>query len=149
MLSRVADSLYWMSRYIERAENDARILDVNLQLLLDLGDEAEAMQHWTPVIASLEETDLFDSLYDMADERSVTEFLTLQKKNPNSIFSCLTLARENARTTRALSPGASTGTSAFVVTNNSSNTGASKTFTLTPACGTTLLVSCAMAAGSP
>src|SRR5882762_5963406 len=76
MLSRVADSLYWMSRYIERAENDARILDVNLQLLLDLGGEAEAMQHWAPVIASLEE------------------------KNPNSIFSCLTLARENARTTR-------------------------------------------------
>jgi len=100
MLSRVADSLYWMSRYIERAENDARILDVNLQLLLDLGGEAEAMQHWAPVIASLEETDLFDSLYEMADEHSVTEFLTLQKKNPNSIFSCLTLARENARTTR-------------------------------------------------
>ncbi len=100
MLSRVADSLYWMSRYIERAENDARILDVNLQLLLDLGDEADAMQHWAPVIASLEETDLFDSLYVSADERSVTEFLTLQRENPNSIISCLTLARENARTTR-------------------------------------------------
>jgi uncharacterized alpha-E superfamily protein len=100
MLSRVADSLYWMSRYIERAENDARILDVNLQLLLDLGGEAEAMQHWAPVIASLEETDLFDSLYDAAGESSVTEFLALQKENPNSIFSCLTLARENARTTR-------------------------------------------------
>ena len=42
MLSRVADSLYWMSRYIERAENDARILDVNLQLLLDLGGETDA-----------------------------------------------------------------------------------------------------------
>ncbi len=100
MLSRVADSLYWMSRYIERAENDARILDVNLQLLLDLGGEADAMQHWAPVIATLEETDLFDSLYATADERSVTDFLTLQKKNPNSILSCLTLARENARTTR-------------------------------------------------
>ena len=100
MLSRVADSLYWMSRYIERAENDARILDVNLQLLLDLGGEAEAMQHWAPVIASLEETDLFDSLYAAADERSVTEFLYSAKKNPNSILSCLTLARENARTTR-------------------------------------------------
>ncbi len=100
MLSRVADSLYWMARYIERAENDARLLDVNLQLLLDLGGEAEAMQHWAPVIASLEETDLFDSLYAAADEESVTEFLTLQKKNPNSILSCLTLARENARTTR-------------------------------------------------
>lgn len=100
MLSRVADSLYWMSRYMERAENDARLLDVNLQLLLDLGGEADAMQHWAPVIASLEETDLFDSLYEAADEASVTEFLTLQTKNPNSIISCLTLARENARTTR-------------------------------------------------
>ncbi|MBA3652038.1 MAG: alpha-E domain-containing protein [Chthoniobacterales bacterium] len=100
MLSRVADSLYWMSRYIERAENDARILDVNLQLLLDLGGEAAAMQHWAPVIATLEETDLFDSLYETANEETVTEFLTLQKKNPNSIVSCLTLARENARTTR-------------------------------------------------
>ena len=100
MLSRVADSLYWMSRYIERAENEARLLDVNLQLLLDIGNEAEAMQHWAPVIASLEETDLFDSLYATADERSVTEFVTLQKKNQNSIFSCLNLARENARTTR-------------------------------------------------
>ena len=100
MLSRVADSLYWMSRYIERAENEARLLDVNLQLLLDLGNEGDAMQHWAPVIASLEETDLFDSLYATANERSVTEFVTLQKKNPNSIFSCLTLARENARTTR-------------------------------------------------
>ena len=85
MLSRVADSLYWMSRYIERAENDARILDVNLQLLLDLGGEADAMQHWAPVIASLEETDLFDSLYEAADEQSVTEFLSLQRNNPNSI----------------------------------------------------------------
>ncbi|MBA3963998.1 MAG: alpha-E domain-containing protein [Chthoniobacterales bacterium] len=100
MLSRVADSLYWMSRYIERAENDARILDVNLQLLLDLGGEADAMQHWAPVIASLEETNTFDSLYETADEASVTEFLTLQKENPNSILSCLTRARENARTTR-------------------------------------------------
>ena len=100
MLSRVADSLYWMSRYIERAENDARILDVNLQLLLDLGGETDAMQHWAPVIASLEETELFDALYQKADEHSVIEFLSLRKKNPNSILSCLTLARENARTTR-------------------------------------------------
>lgn len=102
MLSRVADSLYWMSRYIERAENNARILDVNLQLLLDLGSqsEAEIMDHWAPVIASLEETELFDSLYEKPSRKSVTQFVTLQKKNPNSIFSCLSHARENARTTR-------------------------------------------------
>jgi uncharacterized alpha-E superfamily protein len=102
MLSRVADSLYWMSRYIERAENNARILDVNLQLLLDLGTQpaAEIAQHWMPIIASLEETDLFKSLYAEPEGKSVTEFVTLQKKNPNSILSCLYHARENARTTR-------------------------------------------------
>ena len=100
MLSRVADSLYWMSRYIERAENDARIARCESQLLLDSAARPTAMQHWAPVIASLEETELFDSLYAAADEASVTEFLALQNKNPNSIVSCLTLARENARTTR-------------------------------------------------
>ena len=52
------------------------------------------------MIASLEETELFDALYKKADEHSVIEFLSLRKKNPNSILSCLTLARENARTTR-------------------------------------------------
>ena len=65
MLSRVADSLYWMSRYIERAENNARILDVNLQLLLDLGNqpEAEAAATLGAGDRSLEETELFASLY--------------------------------------------------------------------------------------
>ena len=97
MLSRVADSLYWMSRYIERAENDARILDVNLQLLLDLGDEAEAMQHWTPVIVSLEETDLFDSLYDMrAPAESITT-CELKMASPSFSETPLTIASESVR----------------------------------------------------
>ena len=52
MLSRVAESLYWMSRYIERAENNARIAEVNLQMLLDLTDPN---QQWDPIISSLEE----------------------------------------------------------------------------------------------
>ena len=65
MLSRVADSLYWMSRYIERAENNARIADVNLQMLLDLTNQQEAdpKQQWDPIISSLEENELFASLY--------------------------------------------------------------------------------------
>jgi uncharacterized alpha-E superfamily protein len=102
MLSRVADSLFWMSRYIERAENNARILDVNLQLLLDLANqsEVESAQQWNPVISSLEENELFESLYEKPDGIAAAEFVTLQKKNPNSIYSCLTSARENARTTR-------------------------------------------------
>jgi uncharacterized alpha-E superfamily protein len=101
MLSRVADSLYWMSRYIERAENNARIADVNLQMLLDLTNqhESDPQQQWDPIISSLEENELFASLYDKPDGKAVIDFVSLQKKNPNSIQSCLTLARENARTT--------------------------------------------------
>jgi len=102
MLSRVADSLYWMSRYIERAENNARIADVNLQLLLDLANlrEADTSQQWEPIISSLEENELFASLYETLDGNATIDFVSLQKQNPNSILSCLSLARENARTTR-------------------------------------------------
>ena len=101
MLSRVADSLYWMSRYIERAENNARIAGVHLQLLLDLTDLSgtNPKQLWEPIISSLEENELFASLYDKPDSKAVIDFVSLQKKNPNSIYSCLTQARENARST--------------------------------------------------
>jgi uncharacterized alpha-E superfamily protein len=102
MLSRVADSLYWMSRYIERAEDNARIAEVNVQLLLDLAiqPEADIRQQWNPIISSLEENELFSSLYETLDGKAAIDFVSLQKKNPNSIYSCLTLARENARSTR-------------------------------------------------
>jgi uncharacterized alpha-E superfamily protein len=102
MLSRVADSLYWMSRYIERAENNARIAEVNLQLLLDLTNQPEAdpQQQWNPIISSLEENELFASLYKEPDGRAAIDFVGLQKKNPNSIYSSIASARENARTTR-------------------------------------------------
>ena len=102
MLSRVADSLYWMSRYIERAENNARLADVNLQFLLDLANQPQAdmQQQWNPIISSLEENELFSSLYDELDGKAAIDFVTLQENNPNSIYSCLTRARENARTTR-------------------------------------------------
>jgi uncharacterized alpha-E superfamily protein len=102
MLSRVADSLYWMSRYIERAEDIARIADVNLQLLLDLANQpgADTHQQWHPIISTLEENELFASLYEKPDGKTAIDFIALQKKNPNSISCCLTHARENARTTR-------------------------------------------------
>src|SRR6476646_3129473 len=102
MLSRVADSLYWMSRYIERAENNARIADVNLQLEIDLGNQPEAdpRQHWNAIVSSLEENELFASLYAKPDGRAAIDFVGLQKRNRNSIYSCLSLARENDRTTR-------------------------------------------------
>jgi uncharacterized alpha-E superfamily protein len=102
MLSRVAECLYWMSRYIERAENNARILDVNLQLMLDFENQTEeaVRQHWAPIINSLEEQELFHSFYKQADAESVVQFVTFDTNNPNSIYSSLGRARENARTVR-------------------------------------------------
>ena len=80
-----------MSRYIERAENNARIADVNLQLLLDLANQPDAdlKQQWNPIISSLEEHELFASLYGKPNERSAIDFVSLQKKNPNSIHAKL------------------------------------------------------------
>ncbi len=102
MLSRVAECLFWMSRYIERAENNARILEVNLQLMLDFESQSEATvrQHWAPIINSLEDQELFHEFYQEADGDSVVEFVTFEQKNPNSIYSCLARARENARGVR-------------------------------------------------
>ncbi|WP_269522910.1 alpha-E domain-containing protein [Coraliomargarita parva] len=102
MLSRVADSLYWMSRYIERAENIARLLDVNLQLLLDFEemDDDKLKEHWEPVIRAAGEEKQFYELYDQADSQSVTDFLTFNRDNPSSVISCMFAARENARMIR-------------------------------------------------
>src|SRR5205823_3005806 len=91
MLSRVADSLFWMSRYIERAENNARIADVNLQLLLDLENtrDPDTQQQWNPIISSLEENELFTSLYQNPDGQAAIDFVCLQRQNPNSVYSSL------------------------------------------------------------
>ncbi len=102
MLSRVADALYWMSRYIERAENNARILDVNVQLMLDFENQntKSVRENWEPIISSLEEQKLFYSLHEVATGESVVDFVSFDRKNPNSIYSSLARARENARTVR-------------------------------------------------
>jgi len=102
MLSRVADSLYWMSRYVERGENVARILDVNLQLMLDLpklGAEHEK-KLWGPVLRSTGDHEDFDKHYKAMTAENVIDFLTFNPKNPNSIINCITTARENARHVR-------------------------------------------------
>lgn len=102
MLSRVADSLYWMSRYAERAENIARILDVNLQLMLDLPKlgPAEMKALWDPVLRSTGDEADFYELYKQTTSETVIDYLTLNPKNPNAILNCLTTARENARHVR-------------------------------------------------
>jgi uncharacterized alpha-E superfamily protein len=98
MLSRVADSIYWMSRSVERAENIARSIDVNYNLALDLGPEMG--NHWSPLISTTGDHEDFYARYDQATERNVIWFLTFDEENPNSILSCLRSARENARTVR-------------------------------------------------
>lgn len=102
MLSRVADSCFWLSRYIERAENMARLLDVNMQLLLDHASAPPDAKggFWEPTLATLEDQELFREFYPAVDQDAVMEFLTFERKNPNSIRSCLATARENARTVR-------------------------------------------------
>lgn len=98
MLSRVADSIYWMSRYIERAENVARFIDVNLNLSIDLGPEIE--RQWEPLIYTSGDHELFRKHYPVSTQSNVIQFLTFDERNSNSILSCLQSARENARTVR-------------------------------------------------
>lgn len=102
MLSRVANNLYWMSRYVERAENTARLVDVNLQLLLDVRNlnDSNLAHHWIPIVQSTGDDTLFEQLHPEATGESVTEFLVFQAENPNSILSAIMQARENARTVR-------------------------------------------------
>ena len=100
MLSRVADSVFWMSRYVERAENVARFIDVNLFLTLDLG--AGHGSQWAPLVYTTgDHTGFLERFADFTQEQ-VIEFLAFDPKNPNSILSCLRLARENARTVREM-----------------------------------------------
>lgn len=98
MLSRVADSIYWMQRYRERAENIARLIDVNLFLSIDAPGDDE--QQWHPIVGTTGDYELFEQLYGKATEKNVIEFLTFDIRNPNSILNCVHHSRENARSVR-------------------------------------------------
>jgi uncharacterized alpha-E superfamily protein len=98
MLSRVANSVYWMHRYIERAENYARFMSVNFNLALDLPPNVE--QQWEPLLIATADDYLFTKYYNQPTRENVIQFMTFDKRNPNSIVSCLSNARENARTIR-------------------------------------------------
>ena len=100
MLARVADSIYWMSRYVERAENVARFIEVNLNLMLDL--PAGSAQQWQPLVATTGDSEEFAKRYDTATQQNVIQFLTFDEENVNSIRSCLRVARENARSVREI-----------------------------------------------
>lgn len=100
MLSRVADSIYWLNRYVERAENVARFIDVNLNLSLDTLDTTG--QQWKPLILTTGDLNLFQERYGETTAEKVIQFLTFDNEYPNSILSCFCAARENARSIREI-----------------------------------------------
>lgn len=99
MLSRIADSLFWLARYIERAEDTARILDVNYHMLLEQSQDSYHLR-WEPLIVMAGEENLFRRLYSEVSAENVFEFLAFRPDNPSSIVQCIGKARENARTIR-------------------------------------------------
>lgn len=98
MLSRVANSIYWLGRYLERAENYARFLDVNFNLMLDLPPDLKAQ--WEPLVYATGDQDLYLSHHKTFERKKVVYFLAFDLENPNSIASSINFARENARVIR-------------------------------------------------
>lgn len=100
MLSRTADSLYWLARYVERADFLARILEAAMRMAsLPAGDGSSGME-WDSAIAISDQRDAFTAAYGAAEEQSVRRFLAFDAANPSSIRSCLNAARNNARAVR-------------------------------------------------
>ena len=99
MLSRVADSIYWMSSYIERAENVARSVEVNVQLTLDL-PTVSSDEQWEALVTTSGDLTRFRERFEAPSRADVIEFLAFDTRSPNSILSCVTAARENARMIR-------------------------------------------------
>ena len=100
MLSRTADHLFWMARYTERAENTARMLDVNVQTALLPQSAHAAEQGWRAMLGISELLDAFDDKHGLLTAKDVLEFMVCDPDNPSSIAACLTQARENARAVR-------------------------------------------------
>ncbi|MBU6359277.1 MAG: alpha-E domain-containing protein [Chloroflexota bacterium] len=99
MLSRVADSLFWMSRYIERAENITRILTINFNALLDM-PMVDAAKSWRPLLAISGDLSLYEDLYPEINVRNVMDYTLWHVGNPNSVINCIVRVRENARSVR-------------------------------------------------
>ncbi len=98
MLSRVADSIYWMFRYLERVENTVRLMDVNWHLMLDMPQVKT--NEWETLLHVSGDFALFEEHYSEITPENVMRFMTFDRLNPNSMISCLTAARENARGAR-------------------------------------------------
>ncbi len=102
MLSRVAENLYWMARYLERGENTARLINTTTKLLLDLPRGASFGWDVLLKVAGLDSE--FHKNYDEANESNIMRFLIEDPRNPSSIMACTRLARENTRSFREVLP---------------------------------------------
>lgn len=102
LLSRVGDAVHWMNRYVERAENVARFIDVNLHLTLDLPAPPGAPSTWAALVATTGDTAEFEKRYGAPTRENVMQFLTFDREYSSSILSCLRSARENARSVREI-----------------------------------------------
>lgn len=102
MLSRVAESIYWMSRYLERAGNIARFLDVNWHLTLDT--PGATFEQWVPLVRAMGDHAVFLDRQCPSNREGVIRFLAFDQDYANSIVSCLSRARDNARTIRDMIP---------------------------------------------
>src|ERR1700712_5497345 len=100
MLSRTADHLFWLSRYVERAENTARMLDVNYQTSLLPQTAAQAEQGWRSLLSISELDGGYEERYGALDAKRVQDYIVRDESNPSSIISCLRATRENSRAVR-------------------------------------------------
>ncbi len=100
LLSRTADSLFWTARYIERADNTARLLEAATRLSNVGGSDENPSNEWQSAVLATGMEDLFEERYGEATARTVVDFLAFSEANPSSIRSCLEAARANARSVR-------------------------------------------------
>jgi uncharacterized alpha-E superfamily protein len=100
MLARTADNLYWLARYVERAEYLARILEATLRLTALPVAYVGSTNEWETAVATAGCGDAFSASYSEANEENVTEFLAFSSDNPSSIRNCIEIARQNARAVR-------------------------------------------------
>jgi uncharacterized alpha-E superfamily protein len=100
MLSRTADHLFWLSRYIERAENTVRMLDMSHQTSMMPQSLQMAQRSWCATLEIFNLTSMFDKNYDLLSHQDVLSFMCFDVNNPCSIFNCIKMARENAKAVR-------------------------------------------------
>ena len=98
MLCRVADCLFWMSRYLERAENQARFIDVTSSIALGYRGSEQAL--WSSLLHAGGDVEAFLQRYAAPTRENIINYLLFDRRNLNSVVSCLTAARENARSVR-------------------------------------------------